>query len=65
MDKVRRNYRFVNCVCDVCVYGGDGLNINTPPAPLFRGEKKTHPRSLLIEGRLEVPSIKRGFRGVF
>jgi len=24
---------------------------------------ETHPRPLLIEGRVEVPSIKRGFRG--
>jgi len=24
---------------------------------------ETHPRPLLIEGRLEVPSKKRGFRG--
>ncbi len=26
---------------------------------------ETHPRPLLIEGRFEVPSKKRGFRGVY
>ncbi len=35
--------------------------------PKFRLETRieTHPRPLLIEGGLEVPSIKRGFRGVY
>ncbi len=26
---------------------------------------ETHPRPLLLEGRVEVPSNKRGFRGVY
>ena len=26
---------------------------------------KTHPRPLFLEGRAEVPSKKRGFRGVY